>query len=98
MAKLTLDQKITKVTEQIAKEEKNIEESKERIKKLNAELKALQMEKEHSFANDIIKLMKEKGLSQDQLLAQLMSQTGAASSETVSSPSDNNTNSGSGSY
>lgn len=98
MAKLTLEQKITKVNEQIAKEEKNIEDSKERIKKLNAELKALQSEKEHSFANDIIKLMKEKGLSQDQLLAQLMSQSGAASSETVSSPSDNNTNSGSGSY
>lgn len=98
MAKLTLDQKITKVNEQIAKEEKNIEDSKERIKKLNTELKALQSEKEHSFANDIIKLMKEKGLSQDQLLAQLMSQSGAASSETVSSPSDNNTNSGSGSY
>ena len=98
MAKLTLDQKITKVNEQRAKEEKNIEDSKERIKKLNAELKVLQSEKEHSFANDIIKLMKEKGLSQDQLLAQLMSQSGAASSETVSSPSDNNTNSGSGSY
>lgn len=98
MAKLTLEQKITKVNEQIAKEEKNIEDSKEKIKKLNAELKTLQSQKEHSFANDIIKLMKEKGLSQDQLLAQLMSQSEAASSETASSPSDNNTNSGSSSY
>ena len=90
MAKLTLDQKITKVNELIAKEEKNIEDSKDTIKKLNAELKALQLEKEHSFANDIIKLMKEKGLSQDQLLAQLMSQSGTTSSEAISSPSDNN--------
>ena len=98
MAKLTLEQKITKVNEQIAKEEKNIEDSKEKIKKLNAELKTLQSQKEHSFANDIIKLMKEKGLSQDQLLAQLMSQSEAASSETASSPSDNNTNSGSSIY
>ena len=98
MAKLTLEQKITKVNEQIAKEEKNIEDSKEKIKKLNAELKTLQSQKEHSFANDIIKLMKEKGLSQDQLLAQLMSQSEAASSETASSPSDTNTNSGSSIY
>ena len=90
MAKLTLEQKITKLNEQIAKEEKIIEDSKEKIKKYNAELKALQSEKEHSFANDIIKLMKEKGLSQDQLLAQLMSQSAATSSEAISSPSDNN--------
>lgn len=90
MAKLTLEQKITKVNEQIAKEEKIIEDSKEKIKKYNAELKALQSEKEHSFANDIIKLMKEKGLSQDQLLAQLMSQSAATSSEAISSLNDNN--------
>ena len=90
MAKLTLEQKITKVNEQIANEEKKIEDSKEKIKKLNAELKVLQSEKEHSFANDIIKLMKEKGLSQDQLIAQLMSQSGAASSEAASSQNDTN--------
>ena len=90
MAKLTLEQKITKVNEQIAKEEKIIEDSKEKIKKYNAELKALQSEKEHSFANDIIKLMKEIGLSQDQLLAQLMSQSAATSSEAISSLNDNN--------
>ena len=90
MAKLTLEQKITKVNEQIAKEEKIIEDSKEKIKKYNAELKALQSEKEHSFANDIIKLMKEKGLSQEQLIAQLTAQSGATSSEAISSPSDNN--------
>ena len=89
MAKLTLEQKITKVNEQIAKEEKIIEDSKEKIKKWTAELKALQSEKEHSFANDIIKLMKEKGLSQEQLIAQLTSQSGATSSEAISSPSDN---------
>lgn len=98
MAKLTLDQKITKVTEQIAKEEKNIEESKERIKKLNAELKALQMEKEHSFANDIIKLMKANGLSQEQLLAQLKAQATNDSSSALSSLSDDNTSGSSSSY
>ena len=98
MAKLTLDQKITKVTEQIAKEEKNIEESKERIKKLNAELKALQTEKEHSFANDIIKLMKANGLSQEQLLAQLKAQATNDSSSALSSLSDDNTSGSSSSY
>ncbi|SFY13625.1 hypothetical protein [Ruminococcus sp. XPD3002] len=98
MAKLTLDQKITKVTEQIAKEEKNIEESKERIKKLNAELKTLQTEKEHSFANDIIKLMKANGLSQEQLLAQLKAQATNDSSSALSSLSDDNTSGSSSSY
>lgn len=98
MAKLTLDQKITKVTEQIAKEEKNIEESKERIKKLNAELKALQTEKEHSFANDIIKLMKANGLSQEQLLAQPKAQATNDSSSALSSLSDDNTSGSSSSY
>lgn len=98
MAKLTLDQKITKVTEQIAKEEKNIEESKEKIKKLNGELKALQTEKEHSFANDIIKLMKANGLSQEQLLAQLKAQATNDSSSALSSLSDDNTSGSSSSY
>ncbi|SFY13830.1 hypothetical protein [Ruminococcus sp. XPD3002] len=98
MAKLTLDQKITKVTEQITKEEKNIEESKERIKKLNAELKALQTEKDHSFANDIIKLMKANGLSQEQLLAQLKAQATNDSSSALSSLSDDNTSGSSSSY
>lgn len=92
MAKLTLDQKIAKVIGQIAKEEKLIDESKEKIKKLNVELKSLQLEKEHSFANDIIKLMKEKGLSQEELLAQLTAQTVTKSSETISSPNDNSSN------
>lgn len=89
MAKLTLDQKIEKVKEQIAKEESIIEVSKEKIKKLTTELKALQMEKEQSFANDIIKLMKSKGITQEQILAQISAQATAASSDTVSSPSDN---------
>ena len=90
MAKLTLEQKINKVSEQIAKEEKLIEASKEKIKKLNAELKALQSEKEHSFANDIIKLMKEKGLSQEQLLSQLTAQACSQSSDASASSQNEN--------
>lgn len=88
MAKLTLDQKIEKVKEQIAKKEGVIADCKEEIKKLSAELKALQTEKEQSFAHDIIKLMKSKGLSQEQLIAQLTTHTVTTSPEAVSSPSD----------
>ena len=75
MAKLTTDQRITRITEQIEKEEQTIELSKEKIRKLNTELKALRSEKEHSFANDIIKLMKANGISQADLLSQLRAQS-----------------------
>lgn len=88
MAKLTLEQKITKVTESIEKEEQSIAESKEKIKKLNAELKALTAEKERSFASDLIKLLKEKGISGEQLLKQLESTAVTNSDENIFSPSD----------
>lgn len=91
MPKLTLDEKIAKVTENIAKEEATIEKSREKIKQYKEELKTLSAEKERSFANDIIKLMKEKGLSQEQLISQLMTNKTAESSyaeTTVSSPSE----------
>ena len=55
MAKLTLEQRITKVHEAIAKEEKIIECSKEKIKSLNSELKSLKAEKEKIFANEVLK-------------------------------------------
>ena len=58
MAKLTLEQRITKVHEAIAKEEKIIECSKEKIKSLNSELKSLKAEKEKIFANEVLKLLK----------------------------------------
>ena len=82
MAKLTLEQRIAKTEDAIAKEELAIEESKEKIKTLKAELKRLQTEQEQSFAAGILKLMKEKGISQDALLSQL-EQTAA---EVISSP------------
>lgn len=88
MAKLKLEQKITKVTEQIAKEEQSIADSKERIKKLNAELKALSAEKERSFASDLIKLMKEKGISEEQFLKQLQSAAVTQTDENIYSSSD----------
>ena len=90
MAKLTLDQRIEKVNAQIKKEEDLIQESKEKIKKLTAELRSLTAEKEQSFANDIIKLMKANGLSQEQLMAQLKGASVTVTETTVSSSSESN--------
>lgn len=73
MAKLTLEQRITKVHEAIAKEEKIIEYSKEKIKSLNSELKSLKAEKEKIFANEVLKLLKEKGINQEEFLSDLKS-------------------------
>ena len=87
MSKLTIDQKIEKVEEQIKKEEQSIELSKEKIRKLNADLKALKSEKEQSFANDIIKLMKANGISQAELLSQLRAQS-KENDAVTSSPSE----------
>ena len=88
MAKLTIDQRIAKVNSQIQKEEEAKQESKEKIKKLTAELKLLTAEKEQSFANDIIKLMKANGLSQEQLMAQLKGASITATETAVSSSSE----------
>lgn len=68
MAKLTPEQKITKLEDAIAKEELAIEESKDKIKNMKAELKRLQSEQEQSFASGMLKLMKENGISQKQML------------------------------
>lgn len=86
MAKLTLDQKISKTEESITKEELSIEESKEKIKKLKSELRTLKAEKEQSFANEILKLMKSKGISQKNLIAQLQSAESQIPDKSFSSP------------
>lgn len=90
MAKLTLDEKIAKVTENIEKEEFSIEESKERIKKLKAELKTLKAEKEQSFANEILKLMKSKGISHEELITQLKAAESQSSETSDTTPSAEN--------
>lgn len=92
MSKSTLDQKIAKLKDAIAKEELSIEESKAKIKKLKAELKTVKAEKEQSFANELLKLMKSKGLSQDVLmntLNQLNSAKSTDETENISSPTVN---------
>lgn len=90
MAKLTLEQKIAKIEDAIAKEELLIEESKKKIKKFKSELKTAKSEKEQSFANEILKLMKSKGISQENLIAQLKSAENQVTDETLSSPNVTN--------
>lgn len=84
MAKLTLEQRITKVHEAIAKEEKIIEYSKEKIKSLNSELKSLKAEKEKIFANEVLKLLKEKGINQEEFLSDLKSSSDRRESNSFS--------------
>ena len=71
MAKQTLEQKIEKTEDAILKEELLIEESKGKLKKLRDELKSLKSEKEKAFANEIIELIKAKGISHEKLIADL---------------------------
>lgn len=92
MSKISHDQKIAKLEDAIAKEELIIKESKAKIKKLKSELKTVKAEKEQSFANELLKLMKSKGLSQDVLmntLNQLDTDKSKNESETISSPTVN---------
>ncbi len=65
MAKLTLDERINKITDLILKEEIKVEEAKAKIKSWNKELKSLQEEKNKIFANDFIKILADSGLSSD---------------------------------
>lgn len=87
MAKITLEGKIQKLRENIAKEEQIISNSREKIKNYNIELRALTAKKEMSFATDLISYMKEYGISQEQVKSILKAQAEAKSSSTVSSPS-----------
>ncbi len=92
MSKISHDQKIAKLEDAIAKEELIIEESKAKIKKYKAELKTVKAEKEQSFANELLKLMKSKGLSQSDLMStlnQLNANNNTAETENVSSPDVN---------
>ena len=90
MAKLTLEQKIAKLRENIQKEESAIEESKGKIKEWKSELKRLTAEKEQAFANEILKLMKENGISQSDLMEQIKSaKTQTAENETLTNSSPN---------
>ena len=109
MAKLTPEQKIAKLEDAIAKEELAIEESKEKIKKMKADLKRLQDEQEQSFAAGMLKIMKENGISQAQMLEMMKATKPAAiqsepasEEETADAPqsisSPNVTGSGSPSY
>jgi hypothetical protein len=65
MAKLTLDERINKITDLILKEEIKVEEAKAKIKSWNKELKSLNEEKNRIFANDFIKILADRGLSSD---------------------------------
>lgn len=87
-SKLTTDEKIQRLRENIAKEEQLIAVSREKIKNYNTELRALTAKKEMSFATDLIAYMKEYGISQEQVKSILKAQAEAKSSSTVSSPSD----------
>ena len=90
MAKQTLEQKIEKTEEAILKEEMAIEESKEKIKKLKAELKSLKSEKEKVFANEIIEIIKAKGISHEKLIADLNAVSVEKSEGEKTSESQNN--------
>ena len=87
MAKITLEGKIQKLRQNIAKAEQIISNSRAKIKNYNIELRALTAKKEMSFATDLISYMKEYGISQEQVKSILKAQAEAKSSSTVSSPS-----------
>lgn len=95
MAKLNLEERINKISENILKEEIKIEEAKEKIKSLNKELKALKDEKDKTYANDFLKILAESGLTSDEqkekfiqsIQQQLQSKNSAEASENFS---DNN--------
>lgn len=71
MPKLTPTERLAKIDEAITKEELAIEASKEKIKTLKAERKKVEQENDQSFANEIMKLMKSKGLSREAILQTL---------------------------
>lgn len=67
MAKLTLDERIAKTQEAIRKEEAIIAQSREKLKGLQATLKALEKEKDQIFAQEIISTVSEgAALTNDQ--------------------------------
>ena len=91
-SKLTTDEKIQRLRENIAKEEQIIAASREKIKNYNAELKALTAKKEMSFATDLVKYMKESGISEEEIKALLTAKIAEKAESTLSSPSDTESN------
>ena len=71
MAKQTLEQKIAKTEDAILKEELLIEESKVKLKKLRSEIKSLKNEKDKEFADELLKIIKEKGIDGSKLINDL---------------------------
>lgn len=65
MSKLTLDERINKISDLILKEEIKIEEARAKIKTWSKELKSLKEEKDKTFANGFLKILAESGLNSD---------------------------------
>lgn len=59
MAKLTLDEKIAKIQDEIDKTKAVIAANQDKLKKLNADLKSLTKEKDANFANDILAIVSQ---------------------------------------
>lgn len=59
MAKITLDEKIIKTQDEIAKTKTIIAAQQEKLKTLNATLKGYLKEKDQNFANEIIEIMSQ---------------------------------------
>ena len=72
MAKMTIDQRIQKVEDCIAKEELQIEASRDKIKNHSKDLKTLQEQKNKSYASEFLKILAENGLTTDEQKNQFM--------------------------
>ena len=66
MAKITLEEKISKLQNSIKKEEQIILISSQKVKEFKKELRELLAEKDKQYANDIIALMSENGFTSDE--------------------------------
>jgi N-acyl-D-aspartate/D-glutamate deacylase len=66
MAKLTIDERVNKIEKAIKKEAAVIVSSKERVKNLKKELKALTDEKNRTFANSFLEIIAESGFETDE--------------------------------
>lgn len=72
MAKLSIDQRIQRVNENIEKEEKNIVISKDKIKAFLKQLKVLNQEKDNKYANNFLNILSENGFTSDEDKTQFM--------------------------
>lgn len=94
MAKLTLDEKIAKIQDEIDKTKAVIAANQDKLKKLNADLKSLTKEKDANFANDILAIVSQGvHLSNEErasILEQLRSVTLTAKENTADSEKSDN--------